>query len=131
VRWHTPRDAGLLAAGQPRPVHAGGIRGGSELLEASIQRDPLHLGSRLQLGLLQEFSGRYDEALATYRKLLSLHPQYPAARACRARVKVLQGKPESALRESGQEADPFWRRYSEILALTAAERDAERPLTTA
>jgi thioredoxin-like negative regulator of GroEL len=40
-------------------------------------------------------------------------------------VKVLQGKPESALRESGQEADPFWRRYSEILALTAAERYAE------
>jgi TPR repeat protein len=32
------------------------------------------------------------------------------------------------LRESGQEADPFWRRYAEILALGAAERTREAGL---
>lgn len=120
-----PGDAGLLAAASLALFTTAEFTEARELLEASILRDPLNLGSRLQLGLLLEFSGLYDEALATYRHVLSLHPQYPAARACRARVKALQGKPESALRESGQEADPFWRRYSEILALTAAERQAE------
>ncbi|RPH93661.1 MAG: hypothetical protein EHM68_15370, partial [Lysobacterales bacterium] len=120
-----PGDAGVLAAASLALFTLGEFAEARELLEASILRDPLNLGSRLQLGLLLEFSGLYDEALAAYRGLLSLHPEYPAARACRARVKVLQGKAESALRESGQEADPFWRRYSEILALAAAERPGE------
>lgn len=120
-----PGDAGVLAAASLALFTLGEFAEARELLEASILRDPLNLGSRLQLGLLLEFSGLYDEALAAYRGLLSLHPEYPAARAYRARVKVLQGKAESALRESGQEADPFWRRYSEILALAAAERPGE------
>jgi TolB-like protein/cytochrome c-type biogenesis protein CcmH/NrfG len=118
-------DAGLLAVASFALFTLAEFEEARELLDASIRRDPLNLGSRLQLGLLQEFSGLLDEALATYRQVLSLHPEYPAARAYRARIKVLQGKPESALRESGQEADPFWRRYSEILALTAAERRQE------
>lgn len=120
-----PGDAGVLATTSLALFTLAEFAEARELLKASILRDPLNLGSRLQLGLLLEFSGLYDEALATYRELLSLHPEYPAARACRARVKVLQGKAESALRESGQEADPFWRRYSEILALAAAQRPAE------
>jgi TolB-like protein len=120
-----PGDAGVLATTSLALFTLAEFAEARELLEASILRDPLNLASRLQLGLLLEFSGLYDEALATYRELLSLHPEYPAARACRARVKVLQGKAESALRESGQEADPLWRRYSEILALAAAQRSAE------
>jgi TolB-like protein/Tfp pilus assembly protein PilF len=118
-------DAGLLAVTSFALFTLAEFEETRVLLDASIRRDPLNLGSRLQLGLLQEFSGLFDEALATYRQVLSLHPEYPAARAYRARIKVLQGKPESALRESGQEADPFWRRYAEILALTAAERGQE------
>lgn len=124
-----PGDAGLLALASLARFTLGDLEQALGLLEASVQRDPLNLGSRLRLGLVQEFSGRYDEALATYRQLLTLRPEYPAAHAYRARVKVLQGKAESALRESGLETEPFWRRYSEALALFAAERDdAAQPL---
>jgi tetratricopeptide (TPR) repeat protein len=92
-----------------------------DLLEESVRRDPLNLGSRLRLGLLQEFRGDYEAALASYRQVLALNPDYPGGHAYRARVKLLQGKFDSALRESEQESDPFWRRYAAILALSARE----------
>lgn len=120
-----PGDAGLLLVATVALSTLAEFEEARELLEASVERDPLNLGSRLRLGLLQEFSGLYDEALASYRRVLALHPEYPAARAYRARVKALQGKGESALREATQETDPFWRRYAQILALTVAERPGE------
>lgn len=120
-----PGDAGLLLVAAVALSTLAEFEEARELLEASVERDPLNLGSRLRLGLLQEFSGLYDEALASYRRVLTLHPEYPAARAYRARVKALQGKGESALREAAQETDAFWRRYAQILALTAAERPGE------
>lgn len=120
-----PGDAGLLMVAAVALSTLAEFEEARELLEASVERDPLNLGSRLRLGLLQEFSGLYDEALASYRRVLTLHPEYPAARAYRARVKALQGKGESALREAAQEADPFWQRYAQILALTAAKRPGE------
>ncbi|MGK2926579.1 MAG: hypothetical protein ACSLE2_13265 [Lysobacterales bacterium] len=118
-------DAGLLMVAAVALATLAEFEEARELLGASVERDPLNLGSRLRLGLLQEFSGLYDEALASYRRVLTLHPEYPAARAYRARVKALQGRGESALREAAQEADPFWRRYAQILALSAAERPEE------
>lgn len=120
-----PGDAGLLILTGVALSTLAEFEEARQLLEASVQRDPLNLGGRLRLGLLQEFSGLYEEALASYRQVLALHREYPAARAYRARVKVLQDKSASALRESEQEADPFWRRYARILALTAAERPGE------
>jgi len=85
----------------------------------------VNLVRRLQLGLLQEFSGQYDEALSSYRQIISLNPDFPGVRAFRARVKIIQDKPESALKESGLEVDPFWKRYSMILAYSALGRDDE------
>jgi TolB-like protein len=95
------------------------------LKEEAVQQDPLNLAGRLRLGLLQEFAADYEAALASYRKLLGMNPNFPGARAFRARVKLIQQKPESAMKESEQETDAFWKRYSGILALTASERTEE------
>ena len=73
-------------------------------LRASIERDPLNLHRRLRLGLLQEFAGQFDDSLSTYRQIMSMNPDYPGLHAYRARVKVLQDKPESALEESEKES---------------------------
>ena len=112
-------DAGVLGVAGLALATVGEFAMAQDLLQDSVSRDPLNLGRRLRLGLLQEFRGDFDAALATYRQLLVLNPDYPGAYAYRARVKVLQGKPDSALAEAEQESDPFWRRYARILALTA------------
>jgi tetratricopeptide (TPR) repeat protein len=80
------------------------------------------------LGLLQEFAGQSDEALNSYRVIIGLNPDFPGVRAYRARIKIIQNKPESALKESEQEVDPFWKRYSQIIAYTTLGRDDEAQL---
>ena len=116
-----PGDAGVLGVASLALTTVGDFEAAEEFLQDAVRRDPLNLRSRLRLGLLQEFRGEHDAALLVYRQILALNPEYPGAHAYRARVKVLQGKPEAAHEEAEQETDPFWRRYARILALTAQE----------
>ena len=95
------------------------------LLKEAIKRDPLVLQNLQKLGLLYEFSGKYEEALLAYRILLGLNPDYPAAHAYRARVMLAGSMPESALEEADKEQNPFWQRYAQILSLIALERPDE------
>jgi tetratricopeptide (TPR) repeat protein/TolB-like protein len=120
-----PNDPGLMNIAGRALFTMGDFGKAEALLEESIKRDPLNLGNRLSFGLLQEFSGHYDDALTTYRIVLGLNPDIPGAHAFRARIKVIQDKGDSALRESGQESNPFWKDYSRILALTALGRGDE------
>jgi len=120
-----PGDPELMSTLSLAMFTLGQFEEAGELLEASVSQDPLNLARRLRLGLLQEFSGDPEQALSSYRQIIGLNPEYPAARAFRARVKIIQEKPDSAMRESEQEIDPFWKRYSQILALTAQQRHDE------
>jgi len=95
------------------------------LLKEAIKRDPLVLQHLQRLGLLYEFSGKYEEALLAYQMLLGLNPDYPAVHAYRARVMLAQSRPEAALEEAEKEQNPFWRRYARILSLTALNRPDE------
>lgn len=95
------------------------------LKEEAVQQDPLNLAGRLRLGLLQEFAGDYEAALSSYRQLLGMNPDFPGARAFRARIKLIQQKPESAMKEVEKEANAFWKRYSQILVLSASGRAEE------
>ncbi len=120
-----PGDASLMSQASLALFTLGQFEESQELLAAAVERDPLNLASRLRLGLVQEFAGNYEQSLSSYRQIIGLNSEFPAAHAYRARVKIIQGKPESALKESEQEVHPFWRTYSRILALSALDRQEE------
>jgi len=125
----SPGDPDLMSTASLAMFSLGKFHEAGDLLEESVAQDPLNLSRRLQLGLLQEFAGQYDEALSSYRVLIGLNPDFPGVRAYRARIKIIQGKAESALKESEQEIDPFWKRYSQILAYSAlGKNDLAQPL---
>lgn len=115
---YLPGDAALQNLAGQALFSIGRHREAVEHFNEAMVRDPLNLNIRLGLGLAQEYLGQFDEALKTYRILLGLKPDFPGAHAFRARIKLLQENPDSALRESEQEVDPFWQSYSRILALT-------------
>jgi adenylate cyclase len=121
----SPGDPDLMSTVSLAMFSLGQFQKAGDLLVASVRQDPLNLARRLRLGLLQEFAGQDEEALKSYRLIVGLNPDFPGVRAYRARVKIIQDKPESALKESEQEGDLFWRRYSKILAYTALGRDDE------
>jgi TolB-like protein/tetratricopeptide (TPR) repeat protein len=120
-----PGDPELMSTASLAMFSLGQFDEAGDLLKNSVSQDPLNLARRLQLGLLQEFAGRNDEALTNYRVIVGLNPDFPGVRAFRARVKIIQDNAESALKESEQEVDPFWKRYSQILAYSALGRDDE------
>jgi tetratricopeptide (TPR) repeat protein len=114
-----PGAADVLSNASDNEFTFGRFEQAIELLQAAIDRDPITLPLLLRLGLLREFAGDYEQSLIAYRQLLGLNPDYPAAHAYRARVKLAQGKAESALKEADLEPDPFWQTHSRILALIA------------
>ncbi len=121
----SPGDPGLMGVAGMAMFTLGQFDRAGSLLEVNVMQDPLNLANRIRLGLLQEFAGNYDESLSSYRQVIGLNPEFPGARAYRARVKIIQDKPESALEESEQEPDPFWSRYSRILSLLALQQNQE------
>jgi len=121
----SPDDPDLMGVAGMAMFTLGQFDRAGRLLEAKVRRDPLNLANRIRLGLLQEFAGEYDQSLSNYRQVIGLNPEFPGARAYRARVKIIQDKPESALKESEQEPDPFWNRYARILSLLALQQDQE------
>jgi TolB-like protein/Tfp pilus assembly protein PilF len=123
-----PGDADVLSNASDSEFTFGRFEQAIELLQAAIRRDPIALHLLLRLGLLYEFAGDHEQSLITYRQLLGLNPDYPSAHAYRARVKLAQGKGESALKEAELEPDPFWRHNARILALIALERYEEADL---
>ena len=121
----SPGDPELKTIASLALFSAGRFERARALKEEAVQQDPLNLAGRLRLGLLQEFAGDYEAALSSYRQLLGMNPDFPGARAFRARIKLIQQKPESAMKEVDQEANAFWKRYSEILVLSASGRAEE------
>jgi TolB-like protein/Tfp pilus assembly protein PilF len=116
-----PGSAEVLSNAADNEFTFGNFAQAIRLLQEAIKRDPLVLPHLLRLGLLYEFAGDHEQSLIAYRQLLGLNPDYPAAHAYRARVKIAQGKAESALKEAQQEPDPFWQQHARILALIALE----------
>jgi TolB-like protein len=114
-----PGDPDLMSIAGLAMFSVGQFSRAGSLMENAVQRDPLNLAGRLRLGLLQEFSADYEGALSSYRQILGMNADFPGARAFRARIKLIQQKPDSAMTESEQESDEFWRRYSQILVLSA------------
>lgn len=121
----SPGDPELMSIASLAMFSLGQFESSVPLLESSVRQDPLNLARRLRLGLLYEFSAELEKALSTYRQIIGLNPDFPGVRAYRARVKLIQQKPDSALEESGLEIDPFWKRYAQILALSSLERFEE------
>ena len=120
-----PGDASLQNLAGQALFSAGRHHAAVEHFTEAVVRDPLNLNIRLGLGLAQEYLGQYDEALKTYRVLLAMKPGFPGAHAFRARIKLLQENPDSALHESEQESNPFWKTYSRVLALAGQGKPEE------
>jgi TolB-like protein/Tfp pilus assembly protein PilF len=117
-----PGDAGLMAEAARALFSTGQFEESVRYMSESLRRDPINLNSRLSLGLAQEFAGDDEGALSTYRQLLRMRPEFPAAHAFRARIRAIQEKPDAAFEESELENDEFWALYARALALAAANQ---------
>jgi TolB-like protein/Flp pilus assembly protein TadD len=92
-------------------------------LEAAVvRRDPVNVTALSNLGYDQRWAGRFDEAVATFRTVLSLSPGYGGAHAQLGYTLLLKGDAAGALAEIEQETSETWRMIGLPMAYHALGR---------
>jgi TolB-like protein len=96
-----------------------------QLTKQSIVLDPIKGHSYFNYGQLLYHANHLEKAIASYKKVLELSPQFPRVHIFLGKVYLLQGKPELALKEMSQETDAAWKNYGLILTYQALGRKPE------
>ena len=95
------------------------------LYEAAARRDPLSVAALSNLGAAQCVTGRYDEAIGSYRAVLRLSPSRGGAHAQLGMVLLQKGDASAALAEIEQEKNETWRMIVLPMAYCALGRAAD------
>jgi tetratricopeptide (TPR) repeat protein len=93
--------------------------------EAIVRRDPVNTSALYDLGYDQRFSGRYDEAIASYRTALSLNPARGQVHSELGLALLLKGDAAGALAEIEQETIETYRMEGLPMAYHALGRKAD------
>ena len=106
----------------------GKLNNANELFIKSVEFDPLNPTGYYNIGLIQQFTGDYTNALKNLRKSLELVPT-PSRFLVLSFNYMLMGDHEQA-RQHGQKIDDnFWKEYVEIITLWAGgKKDESRKL---
>jgi tetratricopeptide (TPR) repeat protein len=93
--------------------------------QAIVRRDPVNTTALYNLGYDQRFSGRYDEAIVSYRTALSLNPARGQVHSELGLALLLKGDAAGALAETEQETIETYRMEGLPMAYHALGRKAD------
>jgi TolB-like protein/lipoprotein NlpI len=101
------------------------------LSRQSIILDPVKSINYFNLGQILYYANHLEEAIASYKKILELNPQFPRTHTFLGKVYLLQGKPEMAFTEMQQETEKNFKDFGMVLAYHSLDRrkEAEVALT--
>lgn len=86
------------------------------LAQSAILLDPLRPVTYILLGQSYTYSGKLEEANATFKKLLDIDPNFQRANMYIGRNNILQGKYQLALEEMQKENTEIFRHFGLVLA---------------
>jgi TolB-like protein/Flp pilus assembly protein TadD len=92
---------------------------------AVVRRDPLNLSARFNLGMDQRQAGRLDDAIASFRTVLSLAPGRSGTHAQLGNALLLKGDAQGALAEIEQETAESWKMFGLPMVYHALGRKAD------
>jgi tetratricopeptide (TPR) repeat protein len=120
-----PTDLGVLGNAASFLSNLGRVDEALVLDEAALRRDPVNVTTLYNLGIDQRCAGRYDEAIASSRTVLSLSPNRGGAHAELGNALMLKGDATAALAEIEQEKNELWRMIGLPMAYCALGRKAD------
>jgi tetratricopeptide (TPR) repeat protein len=68
-----------------------------QLMRVAMQNDPLSLDVWRETGVVQFIAGRYEDAIATFKRLRAVDPEFPFAPMYLARALIFAGRVDEAL----------------------------------
>jgi len=120
-----PGNADVVNMAANLPVVLGQFDKAIELLTTAVQLDPLATSQRNGLGIMYLAAGQLDKAEHAFRQLLELRPDYQWGRPNLARVLLLKGDLEQALKEVSFNRSGSWLEFDRALILTSMGRTDE------
>src|SRR5262249_11867821 len=120
-----PTSPGLVGNASGLLVSLGRLDEALALREAMVRRDPVNTTALFWLGKYQRFSGRYDEAIASFRTALSLNPGIGNVHWELGMALLLKGDAAGALAEIEQEPNESFRMIGLPMAYHALGRKAD------
>jgi len=121
-----PTDTGILRDAAAQVRRLGRLDESITMLEYVTARDPVDPAARQNLGLAYLWSGRVDDAIASYRTALTLSPGRLSTQYWIGLALLIKGEPEAALDAFAKEAsDEEYRVKGAALALHDMGRQAE------
>jgi TolB-like protein/lipoprotein NlpI len=113
------RNAAILLANLDRLDQALAVEA------AIVRRDPVNVAALYNLGLYQVYAGRYDDAIASHRTVLSLSPGRGVTHFLLGVALLRKGDAAGALAEFEQETSQVFRMIGLPMAYHALGRKAE------
>jgi Flp pilus assembly protein TadD len=120
-----PTDLDVLRTASNLLQNLGRLDEALALNDAVVRLDPVNVSALFNLGVHQRMAGRYHEAIASYRTVLSLSPNQGNAHVEIGNVLLLKGDAPAALAEIEQEKSELWRMVGLPMAYCALGRTAD------
>ena len=120
-----PTDLNLVNDACVFVANVGRLDEALALQQAIVRRDPVNTTALFNLGAYQRFSGKYDEAIASFRKALSLDPSQGVVHYELAVTLLLKGDAAGALAEIEREPNEAYRMVGLPMAYHALGRKAD------
>ena len=116
---HSAYSDTLVLMGQPERA--------LQLLEQALVMDPLSLTVRRDLGYAQFLNGRFEDAIATFRRVKAVDPNFRGSDLLESRALMMAGRPEEAIGVSGSTPNRSWERWlARAYVMTGRQQEFER-----
>jgi len=120
-----PTDADVLAAAAALAYTFGQSEKAVEFARQAVSRDPVNAEIRIVLGFTLESVGRYNEAMAEFRRVIELSPASEWGYAAVGQMFLRQERFDDAVREAEHEPDEWTRLTVQAQALWALKKKPE------
>jgi TolB-like protein/Flp pilus assembly protein TadD len=125
ARKIAPTDADVLSAAADLAYTFDQRGKAVELAREAVSRDPVNAQMRIVLGVAYTSVGRFDEAVAEFRRVIELSPSTPWGYAAVGLIRLYQERFDEAVREAERESDEWTRLTVQAQALWALNRKPE------
>jgi len=125
-----PNNAFVIGSAASLAGNLGQLETSIELFERNVKLNPLGLSGLRALAIRYSDAGRFDEAIATYNRVIAINPDYPNIHFNIGATYLDAGNPEKAMTEINKNPSAPNYEFLKVTILSKLGREAEAQALT-